>query len=78
MINPIKIAIGIVLGLFCWNYLIALSERQDRAERAAQMKQDFKAASENCDRGSQEACDQMRKLALRGLEQSVEDLKRQH
>ncbi len=76
--NPIKIAIGIVLGLFCWNYLIAWLEKQDRMERAAQLDLAFKEASTKCDQGNQESCSQVLKLGVLRLEQLNEDLRRQH
>lgn len=73
--NVLKIAAVVVLGLLCWNLLVAWSEEQERVERQEQLRKALNTATENCDEDNTEACNEMLRLSGLELEQANEELR---
>lgn len=74
--NPLKIAVGVVLGLICWHLLIVWSDHQDKVERQQRLDRAFETAVAECKSGKQQACNEAYRLNTLQLQKLNQDLER--
>lgn len=73
----VKTALGVVLGLLCWNFLLVWIEHQEKVEQQKQLDRVIEAAAAECKRTKMiEDCVKEMKLRNTKVEQMVEDFKK--